>query len=72
MMRAAAAIVSLAVSGALIVVTSACDQDGSKSSNIRYGDCEVDIGRAVAFLVSDDARFVTGQTVMLDGGTTHL
>jgi 2-hydroxycyclohexanecarboxyl-CoA dehydrogenase len=38
----------------------------------RYGDCEVDIGRAVAFLVSDDARFVTGQTVMLDGGTTHL
>jgi NAD(P)-dependent dehydrogenase (short-subunit alcohol dehydrogenase family) len=38
----------------------------------RYGDCELDIGKAVAFLVSDDARFVTGQTVMLDGGTTHL
>jgi NAD(P)-dependent dehydrogenase (short-subunit alcohol dehydrogenase family) len=38
----------------------------------RYGDCEQDIGRAVAFLVSDDARFVTGQTIMLDGGTTHL
>jgi NAD(P)-dependent dehydrogenase (short-subunit alcohol dehydrogenase family) len=38
----------------------------------RYGDCEADVGRAVAFLVSDDAQFVTGQTIMLDGGSTHL
>jgi NAD(P)-dependent dehydrogenase (short-subunit alcohol dehydrogenase family) len=38
----------------------------------RYGDPESDIGPAVAFLLSDDARFVTGQTVMLDGGQTHL
>jgi NAD(P)-dependent dehydrogenase (short-subunit alcohol dehydrogenase family) len=37
----------------------------------RYGDAEADIGPAVAFLVSDDARFVTGQTIMLDGGQTH-
>ncbi|WP_406367423.1 ABC transporter substrate-binding protein [Streptomyces sp. NBC_00645] len=41
MMRAAAAIVSLAVSGALIVATTACDQGGSDSSNARYGDCQV-------------------------------
>ncbi len=37
----------------------------------RYGDPEADIGGAVAFLMSDDARFVTGQTIMLDGGQTH-
>jgi 2-hydroxycyclohexanecarboxyl-CoA dehydrogenase len=38
----------------------------------RYGDPEADIGPAVAFLVSDDARFVTGQTILLDGGSSHL
>ncbi len=38
----------------------------------RYGDAEADIGGAVAFLMSDDARFITGQTIMLDGGQTHL
>lgn len=36
----------------------------------RYGDARDDIGHAVAFLLSDDARFVTGQTIMLDGGQT--
>lgn len=41
MMRAAAAIVSLAVSVALIVATSACDQGGSESSNVQYGDCPI-------------------------------
>ncbi|MEU9669783.1 ABC transporter substrate-binding protein [Streptomyces bobili] len=41
MTRAAAAIVSLAVSVALIVATSACDQDGSESSSRQYGDCPV-------------------------------
>ncbi|MER5596467.1 ABC transporter substrate-binding protein [Streptomyces sp. NPDC002265] len=40
-MRAAAAIVSLAVSGALIVATSACDHGGSASANAHYGDCQV-------------------------------
>ncbi|MFI9824312.1 ABC transporter substrate-binding protein [Streptomyces sp. NPDC052013] len=40
-MRAAAAIVSLSVSGALIVAASACDQDGSEPSDAQYGDCPV-------------------------------
>ncbi|BAU72860.1 SDR family NAD(P)-dependent oxidoreductase [Metapseudomonas furukawaii] len=34
----------------------------------RVGDCEADIGRAVAFLVSDNARYLTGATIPLDGG----
>ncbi|MFF3891503.1 ABC transporter substrate-binding protein [Streptomyces sp. NPDC001914] len=40
-MRAAAAIVSLAVGAAFAVATSACDEGGSESSNPQYGDCEV-------------------------------
>ncbi|NLV79475.1 MAG: SDR family oxidoreductase [Rhodococcus sp.] len=34
----------------------------------RIGDCEEDIGRAVAWLVGDGARYLTGATVPLDGG----
>jgi NAD(P)-dependent dehydrogenase (short-subunit alcohol dehydrogenase family) len=35
----------------------------------RLGDAENDIGVAVRFLLGDDARFVTGQTLMVDGGS---
>lgn len=38
----------------------------------RVGDCEGDVGRAVAFLVSDDAAYVTGTTLMVDGGQAYL
>lgn len=38
----------------------------------RVGDCETDVGRAVAFLVSDDAGYVTGTTLMIDGGQAYL
>jgi NAD(P)-dependent dehydrogenase (short-subunit alcohol dehydrogenase family) len=34
----------------------------------RMGDCHQDIGRAVAALVSVDMSYLTGATVMLDGG----
>jgi NAD(P)-dependent dehydrogenase (short-subunit alcohol dehydrogenase family) len=34
----------------------------------RVGDCEMDIGRAVVFLASSDADYITGQTIMVDGG----
>ncbi|MEU4841003.1 SDR family NAD(P)-dependent oxidoreductase [Nocardia testacea] len=34
----------------------------------RIGDCEKDIGRAVAFLVGPDAGYLTGATIPLDGG----
>jgi NAD(P)-dependent dehydrogenase (short-subunit alcohol dehydrogenase family) len=34
----------------------------------RVGDPELDVGPAVAYLVSADAHFVTGQTLAVDGG----
>jgi NAD(P)-dependent dehydrogenase (short-subunit alcohol dehydrogenase family) len=43
-------------------------QDPTRS----YGDPETDIGGAVAFLVSDEARYITGQTIIVDGGQVHL
>jgi NAD(P)-dependent dehydrogenase (short-subunit alcohol dehydrogenase family) len=38
----------------------------------RLGDPFADIGRAVAALVTDDLGFLTGATLMLDGGMTIL
>jgi NAD(P)-dependent dehydrogenase (short-subunit alcohol dehydrogenase family) len=35
----------------------------------RIGRPVEDIGRAVAFLASDDAAYVTGNTLLLDGGS---
>jgi NAD(P)-dependent dehydrogenase (short-subunit alcohol dehydrogenase family) len=34
----------------------------------RDGDADTDIGPVVAFLLSDESRYVTGQTVSVDGG----
>jgi len=38
----------------------------------RIGDCEKDIGRAVVFLVGPDASYISGTTLMLDGGQAFL
>ena len=38
----------------------------------RGGDCERDIGRAVVALVGGDLDYVTGSTLMLDGGQAYL
>lgn len=38
----------------------------------RMGDAELDIGRALNFLIARDARFVTGQTLIVSGGAMML
>ena len=37
----------------------------------RIGDPEADIGAAAVFLASDAASYITGQTLMVDGGQTR-
>jgi NAD(P)-dependent dehydrogenase (short-subunit alcohol dehydrogenase family) len=38
----------------------------------RIGDPEKDIGRPIAFLASEDGSYITGSTLMLDGGLTFM
>lgn len=38
----------------------------------RLGDPESDIGRVAVFLASQDAAYITGQTIMVDGGSIML
>ena len=38
----------------------------------RWGDPEKDIAPAVIFLASDDASYITGQTLMVDGGSIQI
>lgn len=38
----------------------------------RLGDPELDIGRTAVFLASEDSDYITGQTIMVDGGSIKL
>ncbi len=38
----------------------------------RFGDPENDIGKAAVFLASEDSKYITGQTIMVDGGSVML
>jgi NAD(P)-dependent dehydrogenase (short-subunit alcohol dehydrogenase family) len=38
----------------------------------RIGECEEDIGEVVAFLCSDLAFYVSGQTIAVDGGQAYV
>lgn len=44
----------------------------SRAALGRIGDCEKDIGAGVAFLLGEESRFVSGQTLMLTGGAYML
>ncbi|MFJ7744650.1 SDR family NAD(P)-dependent oxidoreductase [Peribacillus sp. NPDC097295] len=38
----------------------------------KFGDPEQDIGRVAVFLASEDSKYITGQTFMVDGGSIML
>jgi len=38
----------------------------------RIGSAQADVGQAVAFLCSDEAAYITGTTLMVDGGQVYL
>lgn len=38
----------------------------------RFGDPEVDVAPVIAFLLSEDSQYVTGQTLMVDGGANKV
>lgn len=44
----------------------------AKTPLARFGDPETDVAPIVAFLLSSDAQYMTGQTLMADGGTQKL
>jgi NAD(P)-dependent dehydrogenase (short-subunit alcohol dehydrogenase family) len=48
------------------------EQSAAKVPLGRFGDPEEDVAPIVAFLAGDDARYMTGQTVMADGGAVKL
>ena len=37
-----------------------------------WGDAESDIGRGAVYLAGPDAKFITGTTLMIDGGYNYL
>lgn len=48
------------------------DETINKIPMKRMGDPEKDIGRIAVFLASEDSDYITGQTIMSDGGSTKL
>ena len=44
------------------------DQIVHRAALRRFGDAEADIGAAACFLIGGDSAFVTGQTLVVDGG----
>lgn len=38
----------------------------------RLGEPEEDIGRTAVFLASEDSDYITGQTIMVDGGSIKI
>lgn len=47
-------------------------EDMAKQQAIKRVETPEDLARAVSFLASDDAAFITGQTLVVDGGLVRL
>ena len=68
-----------AVAPGLILTPAALDNLNEDVRNIFLGQCATpylgepeDVAATIAFLASNDARYITGQTIVVDGGlTTH-
>ena len=66
----------LALSPALAEWSRTCPEEAqaffAATPQNRAGDCEIDIGRAVVFLVGPDAGYLSGATIPLDGGQARF
>ena len=52
-------------------LTQAAEDAQNKVPVARYG-VPLDVAKMAAFLCSEDSGFITGQTMVVDGGTTSL
>ena len=52
--------------------TGAYDEVASRIPLGHWGDAEADIGRGVVYLAGPDAKYITGTTLMIDGGFNYL
>ena len=66
-----------AVAPGLVLTPAALDNLNEEVRNIFLGQCATpylgepeDVAATIAFLASNDARYITGQTIVVDGGLT--
>lgn len=52
--------------------TGAVDEVAHRIPLGRWGDSEADVGRAVVYLAGRDGSYITGTTLMVDGGLNYL
>ncbi len=58
-----------ALAGAFAASPALRERVEARTALGRIGDAERDVGAVAAFLASDDAGYITGQTIVCDGGS---